>query len=72
MFRKTSGCVTVVRSVAYNTRYPQFELNQPRPLFQIFQTNKFYNKPIWKNAHPVYGTGFEPMTFQTWVITHNR
>ena len=40
----------------------------PRPLFRLFSAFfkqapiQFYNKPMWRNVHPVYGTG---------IRTHN-
>ena len=42
--------------------------------FQSFQTNitNFYNKYMWKMSIQYTVPGFEPTTFQTWVVTHNH
>ena len=42
-------------------------MGQPRPPFHLFavfsnKQNSFYNKSMWKNVRPVYGTG---------IRTHN-
>ena len=44
-------------------------MGQPQPLFRlfsVFQTNitNFYNKYMWKNAHPVYGAGIRTHDLQ--------
>ena len=45
-------------------------MGHPRPLFRLFsvffkQTSiQFYNKLMWKNVHPVYGTGIRTHDFR--------
>ena len=47
-----------------------FKMRHPRPLFRLFsvffkQTSKqFYNKLMWKNVQPVYGTGIRTHDLQ--------
>ena len=41
-----------------------FKMGNPRPLFNLFSVffkrhYNFYNKFMWKNVHPVYGTGIQ-------------
>ena len=49
--------------------------NSPTPasysfIFGLFkQTIQYLQQINEKNVHPVYGLGFKPMTFWTWVIT---
>ena len=50
---------------------------QPRPPFRLFsvfsnQQYNFYSKSMWKMSHQYSAQGFKPMTFWTWVVTHNH
>ena len=54
-------------------------MGQPRPLFRLFSvfSNKqynFYNKSVWIKVMSIQypAPGFEPMTFGTWVSSHNH
>ena len=44
------------------------KMGHPRPLFRLFSVfskkHQFYNKLMWKNVHPVYGTGIRTHDLQ--------
>ena len=51
-----------------------FLMGHPRPLFRLFLvffkqvSIQFYNKLMWKNVHPVYGTGIRTHD----IFSHNH
>ena len=53
-------------------------MGQPQPLIGLFLvfSNKhhynFYNRYMWKMSIQYKVPGFEPMTFRTWVSSHNH
>ena len=74
-------------TVIYDDRVFFFKkMDQPRPLFCLFLvfSNKHhyncYNKYMWKNVHPVYGTGIQNMSllpghdfcFKSWSICFQK
>ena len=42
--------------------------------FLVFSNKQYnsYNKSMWKMYIQYTALGSEPMTFQTWVVTHNH